>query len=61
MPPMVFLEIERLDRARRLLELTPSSINDIALKTGFENPFYFSRRFKFRTGFSPRDYRNQIR
>jgi AraC family transcriptional regulator, arabinose operon regulatory protein len=60
MPPMEFLEIERLDRARQLLELTPSSINDIALEVGFENAFYFSRRFKFRTGFSPRDHRKRV-
>ena len=57
MPPMEFLEIERLDRARQLLEVTPATVSAIAREVGFENPFYFSRRFKHRTGLSPREHR----
>ena len=59
-PPMEFLEIERLDRARKLLEVTPKSINVISCEVGFENAFYFSRRFKHRTGFSPKAYRDSM-
>ena len=57
MPPMVFLEIERLDRARQLLEVTPRTVHSIAHEVGFDNAFYFSRRFKHRTGLSPREHR----
>ncbi len=60
MTPMEFLEIERLDRARQLLEVSPATISEIAYEVGFENPFYFSRRFKLRTGFSPREHRKQL-
>ena len=55
--PQQFLEGQRMDRARRLLELTPRSVGAIAAEVGYENPFYFTLRFKRATGLSPRDYR----
>lgn len=57
--PQQYLEGQRLQRARQLLELTPRPINQIAAEVGFENPFYFTLRFKRRTGLSPRDYRKK--
>jgi YesN/AraC family two-component response regulator len=35
------------------------SIKEIAAEVGYENPFYFSLRFKKQTGTSPRDYRQK--
>lgn len=61
MTPQQFLEQQRLTRARQLLDLSGRNIADIALEVGFENPFYFTLRFKRATGFSPRDYRKQVR
>ena len=58
--PQQFQEQQRLERARQLLELSGRSIQDIAADVGFENPFYFTLRFKRLTGQSPRDYRKRL-
>ncbi len=57
--PQQFLEKQRLERARQLLELSGRSIGDIAGDVGFDSPFYFTLRFKKLTGMSPRDYRKR--
>ena len=59
MTPQQFLEQQRLERARQLLEMSGRNIGDIAADVGFDNPFYFTLRFKRLTGLSPRDYRKQ--
>lgn len=59
--PQQFLEQQRLERARLLLELSGRNIGDIASDVGFDNPFYFTLRFKRLTGMSPRDYRKRLR
>ena len=59
--PQQFLELQRLNRARQLLELTPMSVKEIAYEVGFENPFYFTLRFKRQTGQSPRAYRARLK
>jgi AraC family transcriptional regulator of arabinose operon len=59
--PQQFQEQQRLLRARQLLELSGHSIGQIAAEVGFDNPFYFTLRFKRLTGLSPRDYRKQFR
>ncbi len=58
--PQQFLEIHRLDRAKQLLAFTPHAIKQVALQVGFENPFYFTLRFKRRTGKSPRAWRQAV-
>jgi AraC family transcriptional regulator of arabinose operon len=55
--PVQFLERQRLDRACQLLEFSARPIHAIAEELGFENPFYFTLRFKRHLGQSPRDYR----
>lgn len=57
--PQQFLEQQRLERAQQMLELSGRSISDIAAEVGYENPFYFTLRFKKWTGLSPRDYRRK--
>ena len=57
--PQQYLEGQRMDRARQLLELTPRPVGAIAVEVGYENPFYFTLRFKRATGLSPRDYRKR--
>lgn len=59
--PQQFVEAERMARAQQLLERTGRTITAIALEIGFENPFYFSLRFKKHTGLSPRDWRQARR
>ncbi len=59
--PLQFLEAERLERAKRLLELTPMTVQDVAAEVGFESPFYFTRRFRRYTGRSPQAFRQTVR
>ena len=47
----------RLRQAARLLEFTAQSVSEIALSTGFQSPFHFSRQFKAYHGMSPTAYR----
>ncbi|MDD5350357.1 MAG: helix-turn-helix domain-containing protein [Chthoniobacteraceae bacterium] len=59
-PPLAFLEQQRLRLARELLEHTASTLEEIAEKAGFSSPFYLSLRFKKHYGLSPRAYRQRI-
>jgi AraC family transcriptional regulator of arabinose operon len=59
--PQRFLELQRLNRAVQLLDSTQLSVKEIAAQVGFDNPFYFTLRFKRQNGVSPRDYRLRLR
>lgn len=48
----------RIDRAKVLLLTTNSSILDIGLTLGFHDQSHFYKVFKYFTGVSPSDYRN---
>jgi AraC-like DNA-binding protein/quercetin dioxygenase-like cupin family protein len=50
----------RLDRARMLLEVSDTSVNDIAEILGFHDTAHFSTFFKQRTGKSPTSFRHSI-
>ena len=47
----------RLKLAKRLLELTGKSINEIADECGFTDASYFTKTFRQATGITPKDYR----
>lgn len=47
----------RVDRARELLSSTTSSVQEIAYEVGFDDPKYFMRVFKRRTGLTASQYR----
>jgi AraC family transcriptional regulator of arabinose operon len=57
--PQRYLELRRLGRARQLLEFTQEPIRLIARQVGFDNPFYFTLRFKRHSGLGPRDWRQR--
>lgn len=57
--PQQFLERQRLQRAAQLLTLSGHPVKRIAREVGFDNPFYFTLRFKRFTGCSPRQYRSR--
>jgi AraC family transcriptional regulator of arabinose operon len=57
--PQRYLELQRLNRARQLLEFTQEPVAAIARSVGFENPFYFTLRFKRHSGASPRAWRQR--
>jgi len=52
-----YIEERRLELARFYLATTSQTVAQIAARTGFESPFYFSRRFRRQFGASPRAYR----
>lgn len=55
--PKTYLGRLRLERAARLLQTTDDSVTSIARQLGFEDPLYFSRRFRAVHGIAPSDYR----
>lgn len=57
LPPRRFAEHQRLERAKRLLELTTLSVQAVASEVGFASQFYFATRFKKVTGQSPSAFR----
>lgn len=58
--PQQFQEQQRMIRARQLLQVSNHSVAEIAYQVGFEDPFYFSTRFKKSTGESPRAFRDKF-
>lgn len=56
-PPARYLQQLRIAEACRLLVETPLQIKAVALATGFEDEFYFSRRFRIEVGKAPGEYR----
>jgi AraC family transcriptional regulator, arabinose operon regulatory protein len=55
--PRRFVERQRIERAKQLLEFTALPINKIATEVGFESQFYFATRFRRATGITPTAYR----
>jgi transcriptional regulator GlxA family with amidase domain len=51
----------RLQNARRLLAETTLPVGEIAAQAGFQDMFYFSRRFKLETKLTPTQYRRYYR
>lgn len=51
----------RLKAAKRLLEHTDRSINEIADETGFTDASYFTKTFKATFGMTPKEYRNRFK
>ena len=51
-----FIKNIRLKRACNMLEKDAGNISDIAYRTGFSDPKYFSTCFKNEFGMSPREY-----
>ena len=50
----------RIDRAKHLLLTTDMTVYDIAAAVGYENEFYFSRKFKQIEHVSPLKYRKNV-
>ena len=55
--PQVFIEDKRMELARKLLRYSDIPVGDVARNCGFDNPLYFSTRFRRHHGCSPRQYR----
>ena len=57
---MDFVQILRIEEAKRLLETEDVSFDEIAADVGYENPGFFRQLFKKRTGLSPSQYRKMF-
>lgn len=55
--PMQFLIQQRMRLACSLMDTTSLTIREIAVKAGYDDPYYFSRLFRKTIGHSPREYR----
>lgn len=51
----------RMQEARRLLKYSEMNVSEIAYKTGFSDPLYFSRFFKKEMGVAPNQFRKKFR
>ncbi len=58
--PLEFLQNARIERAKRLLEATNVSFDEIAHRVGYEDASSFRRLFRRATGISPGDYRTRL-
>jgi AraC-like DNA-binding protein len=54
-PYQYFIQL-KVNRAKELLSLGACSVKEAAFKLGFDDPYYFSRLFKKKTGTSPSDW-----
>jgi len=60
MTPKEFISDFRMKKAIMFVENTTDTIAQIAEKTGFSDPVYFTRAFKQTTGLTPSKYREQM-
>lgn len=60
-PPSQYVTFRRIEMAKDLLQTTEMSITQMADVIGYSNVYYFSRVFHQETGFSPSQYREQMR
>lgn len=58
--PLEFIENVKFKFALELLKDAELTIKEIAYSSGFNDPKYFSRRFKKIYGMSPRDYKCSV-
>ena len=58
--PIAYLQRLRIENAKRLLERTLDSINEITRRVGYEDINSFRRLFFKHTGLSPKRYRNKF-
>ncbi len=57
--PHQYLQRIKMQKAAKLLVETSTSVKEIALLLGIDNPLYFSNAFRRFYGISPREYRKQ--
>jgi AraC family transcriptional regulator of arabinose operon len=57
--PRAYAEDRRMERAVRLLRLTTLPVAEVAAACGFEDPLYFSSRFRRWTKSSPSAFRSR--
>ncbi len=56
-----YLQNLRVEEAKRLLESGTVPVDEISFEAGYEDPSFFRRLFKRRTGLSPSQYRRMFK
>lgn len=57
--PLNYFILLKIKKACDILDATEMKINQVSLKLGFEDPYYFSRQFSNVMGMSPKAYRSR--
>jgi len=52
------IHLKLIDKAKHLLWSTERSISEIAYELGFEHPSHFTKIFKTKVGYAPKEFRN---
>jgi transcriptional regulator GlxA family with amidase domain len=58
--PIAYVQRLRIEDAKRRLERTDDSVEDISWRVGYEDPAFFRRLFKRTTGMAPGAYRRRF-
>jgi transcriptional regulator GlxA family with amidase domain len=58
--PMEYVHEVRIDEARRILESSSIPVDDVGVSVGYEDPTFFRRLFKRKTGLTPAAYRRKF-
>ena len=59
--PIAYVQRLRIEDAKRRLERTEASVDEISWQVGYEEPAFFRRLFKRVTGLAPGAYRRRFR
>ncbi|MGC1954069.1 MAG: helix-turn-helix domain-containing protein [Gammaproteobacteria bacterium] len=59
--PIIYVQRLRIEDAKRRLERTESSVDEISWRVGYEDAAFFRRLFKRTTGLAPGAYRKRFR
>jgi len=59
--PIAYVQRLRIEDAKRRLERTGASVDEVSWKVGYEDPAFFRRLFRRTTGLAPGAYRKRFR
>jgi transcriptional regulator GlxA family with amidase domain len=59
--PIAYVQRLRIEDAKRRLERTDASVDDVSWRVGYEDAAFFRRLFKRTTGMTPGAYRKRFR
>lgn len=59
--PIEYVQTLRIEEAKQMLEASDAATDTVALSVGYEDPAFFRRLFKRRTGITPARYRQRFR
>lgn len=57
--PIEYVHLLRIEEAKEQLEASELAIEDICVSVGYEDPTFFRRLFKRKTGLTPNQYRRR--